>query len=298
MIRSMTGFGEASAQVDDVHYSIELRSVNNRYFKATIRLPELLDDLEAELEALLRKHINRGTLTLTVKIRSGAGSAPAEVNDAVLLEYVRHLEAIHETLGEQGKSVNIDLTALLAMPGVLRSPDRADFIAKSRAVVESLTVEVARKMLLMRETEGQSLRADLVKNRDVIIDRLAIVRARAPKVVEEYQTRIKTRVNELLARTDVRVEDRDLIREVAIFAERVDVAEEIARLTGHMEQFDKLVSPTHPEATGRTLDFLAQEMLREANTIASKCNDVQIAQAVVEIKGAIDRIKEQVQNAE
>jgi uncharacterized protein (TIGR00255 family) len=298
VIRSMTGYGESTAQVDDIHYSIELRSVNNRYFKATIRLPDILDDLEADLEALLRKQINRGTLTLSVKIRSGAGGQPAEVNDAALLEYVRHLEAIQETLGEHGKNVNIDLTALLAMPGVLRSPDRAEFLAKTRPVIEKLTVDVAKKVLAMRQIEGQSLLADLVKNRDVIIDRLAIVRVRAPKVVEEYQGRIKTRVNELLARTDVRVDDKDLIREVAIFAERVDVAEEIARLTGHMEQFDKLTSTQYAEPAGRTLDFLAQEMLREANTIASKCNDVLIAQAVVEIKGAIDRIKEQVQNAE
>lgn len=298
MIRSMTGYGESAAQVDDIHYAVELRSVNNRYFKATIRLPDILDDLEAELEALLRKQINRGTLTLSVKIRSGAGGQPAEVNDAVLLEYVRHLEAIQETLGDHGKSVNIDLTALLAMPGVLRSPDRAEFLLKTRPVIEKLTVEVAKKVLAMRQVEGQSLLADLIKNRDVIIDRLAIVRMRAPKVVEEYQGRIKSRVNDLLARTDVRVDDKDLIREVAIFAERVDVAEEVARLTGHMEQFDKLADPKYAEPSGRTLDFLAQEMLREANTIASKCNDVLIAQAVVEIKGAIDRIKEQVQNAE
>ncbi len=294
----MTGYGESTAQVEDIHYSVELRSVNNRYFKATIRLPDILDDLEADLEALLRKQINRGTLTLSVKTRSGAGGQPAEVNDAALLEYVRHLEAIQETLGEHGKSVNIDLTALLAMPGVLRSPDRAEFLTKTRPVIEKLTIEVAKKVLAMRQVEGQSLLADLIKNRDVIIDRLAIVRVRAPKVVEEYQGRIKTRVNELLSRTDVRVDDKDLIREVAIFAERVDVAEEIARLTGHMEQFDKLVSPSYADPSGRTLDFLAQEMLREANTIASKCNDVLIAQAVVEIKGAIDRIKEQVQNAE
>jgi uncharacterized protein (TIGR00255 family) len=294
----MTGYGESAAQVDDIHYAVELRSVNNRYFKASIRLPDILDDLEAELEALLRKQINRGTLTLSVKIRSGAGGQPAEVNDAVLLEYVRHLEAIQETLGDHGKSVNIDLTALLAMPGVLRSPDRAEFLLKTRPVIEKLTVEVAKKVLVMRQVEGQSLLADLIKNRDVIIDRLTIVRARAPKVVEEYQGRIKSRVNDLLSRTDVRVDDKDLIREVAIFAERVDVAEEVARLTGHMEQFDKLTDSKYPEPSGRTLDFLAQEMLREANTIASKCNDVLIAQAVVEIKGAIDRIKEQVQNAE
>jgi uncharacterized protein (TIGR00255 family) len=121
---------------------------------------------------------------------------------------------------------------------------------------------------------------------------------RAPRVVEEYHQRLRTRIDELLARAELKVDEKDLIREVAIFAERVDVSEETTRLKGHLDQFDNILSESGGEPAGRTLDFLSQELLREANTITSKSNDVLVSRAIVDVKGAIDRIKEQVQNVE
>ena len=151
-------------------------------------------------------------------------------------------------------------------------------------------------LVQMRQSEGLVLQEDLLKNCDVVAASLARVAARSPQVVRDYQRRLATRVEELTCGTDVPVARESLATEVAIFAERSDIAEEIVRLSGHLAQFRQSVSSNEP--AGRKLDFIAQEMLREANTIASKSNDAEIAREVVEIKTAIDRIKEQVQNVE
>ncbi len=150
----------------------------------------------------------------------------------------------------------------------------------------------------MRTQEGQLLLNDLLEQRDVIATRLAMIAERAPGVVAEYERRLKARIETLLTAADRRVEPVELIREIAVYAERTDIAEEIKRLSGHIDQFTSLLTQSGGRPVGRTLDFLAQEMLREANTIASKSPDSEISRAIVEVKGAIDRIKEQVQNVE
>jgi uncharacterized protein (TIGR00255 family) len=150
----------------------------------------------------------------------------------------------------------------------------------------------------MRTAEGTALRDHVRSCAATLGDRLAAVRERAPRVVAAYQERLRQRVNALLAEVGAAVEPSDLLREVAIFAERSDIAEEVSRLSAHLAQLDSLLSDANPEPVGRTLDFLAQEMLREANTIASKSADAEISRHVVDMKTAIDRIKEQAQNAE
>ncbi|MCX5662881.1 MAG: YicC family protein [Planctomycetota bacterium] len=305
MIRSMTGFGEASEQVDGVNYAVELRSLNNRYFKAAIRLPDEIAGLEAELETQLRHRLNRGSITLTVRLRASDAAATHKVNEVALLAYLDHLETIKSKLGKNhggggdggGGGVNIDLTALLAMPGVLQ-PQGQDLMLRARPAVTKLVEQACAKLEAMRASEGQFITQDLGVQRRFILDRLEIIRKRAPQVIEEYHTRLRTRIDELLARAEFKLDERDLIREIAIFAERSDISEEITRLGGHLEQYEQIMQAKANESAGRTLDFLAQELLREANTIASKSNDATISRAIVEVKGAIDRIKEQVQNVE
>ena len=294
----MTGFGDVSEQVQGTHYSVEIRSLNNRYFKATIRLPDEIAGLESELETLIRHRLSRGSVTLTIRIRRPDSSAAHKVNDVALMEYLEHLETIHKKIAAEDKAVNIDLTALLAMPGVLQPRDEVSNTESARPVIFRLVEEACRRLMTMRITEGKTILADLNKQKTVIHERLALVIERAPKVVEDYHTRLRTRIDELLARADLKVDDKDVIREVAIFAERVDVSEETTRLRGHLDQFDKILSENGGEPAGRTLDFLSQELLREANTISSKSNDVLISRAIVDVKGSIDRIKEQVQNVE
>lgn len=292
----MTGFGEASRHTDGVHYSIELRSLNNKYFKATIRLPERLQILEAELEAVLRRRITRGSVTLIGSFADTSESAALEVNHKALDRYV---EQIRRSTAVGKGDVAIDLGALLALPGVLQQPaDESDALQNARAAMTELVNEACDHLLSMRRREGLLLMEDLHNQRDLIAERLEKIREQAPRVIEEYEKRLRQRMQEMIREAQLNVEPADLLREIAAYAEKTDIAEEVCRLSGHIEQFSELLQAPEDQPVGRTLDFLAQEMLREANTIASKSPDSLISRLIVEVKGAIDRIKEQVQNVE
>ncbi len=294
----MTGYGDASQQGDGVHFSAELRSLNNRYFKGSIRLPDQLSPMEAELEVLLRKKLARGSVSLTVSMHDAGASAASIINDAALLAYLDHLETIHARFAQRERAVTIDLTALLQLPGVLETADEQALLRQARPALTALVEKAADKVIAMRETEGKTIAVELQRQREVISARLANIRQRAPQVVEEYHVRLRARIDELLQRAQMTVDQRDLLREVAIFADRSDIAEEVSRLSAHIEQMGAIVAQDDGEPAGRTLEFLAQEMLREANTIASKSNDAMISRDVVEVKSAIDRIKEQAANVE
>lgn len=294
MIRSMTGFGAATAEQDGVRCTVELRSVNNRFFKSTLRLPPELDALEPELDALLMRRLTRGSITVTVRWSESATRTIAHIDTAAMEAYLAQLRGALPA----GISGELRLPDLLALPGVVRD-DRSERLAgDARPTVMRLAGEACDALLAMREREGEGLRLQLVEFGEQIASRLETVRQRAPQVVAQYQERLRQRVTALLKDVGSTVSDADLIKEVAIYAERSDIAEEIARLGGHLEQYRTIIEPGNPQPAGRTLDFLSQEMLREANTIASKSADVEISRRIVEIKTAIDRIKEQAQNAE
>jgi len=295
----MTGFGDAAAPLGGGQCHVELRSLNNRYFKASIRLPEALLPLEPELEAHLRRLIARGSVTLTVKLLIADEAAAHRVNEAALMRYLDHLETIHKKVGLHDHHVNIDLTALLGMPGVLQQADDGESLVESaRPLLLGLIEQACARMAAMRATEGRALAQDISAQVRAIRERTDLIAKRAPTVVEEYHVRLRARIDDLLARAELVVDQHDLVREVAIFAERSDISEEITRLRGHLDHLEQTIEADTSEPAGRTLDFLTQEMLREANTIASKSNDAAISRAIVEVKGAIDRIKEQVQNVE
>jgi uncharacterized protein (TIGR00255 family) len=295
MIRSMTGFGDASTQIDGVHYALEIRSVNNRYFKAQIRLPDELTGLEAELEAALAKRLSRGSVIVTVRFSDSSASAAGRINVKAVESYVRQLLAIP---GLNHDSLRIDMGAILALPGVVIADGGEQRLQNAKRALMSLVDDACQRMLSMRSREGRIVLEDLLKHARVIDDHLAVVKQRVPVTVELYQERLRARMESLLADAGTMVRDEDLLREVAAYAERTDIAEEVARLEGHLQQYREIITADNDDPAGRTLDFLSQELLREANTIASKCLDVEISRRIVEIKGAIDRIKEQVQNVE
>lgn len=297
----MTGFGEASRQIDGVHYSVELRSLNNRYFKSTLRLPDEIAGLEAELDVLLRKRISRGSVTLTVGLRDDSATAAYELNEAALQRYIDHLKNVEVQAGGMERErwhMTIDLSTLLQLPGVVQPPRSHELMDRCRPIITELVEEAYAKLSAMRDVEGKGIAAALMDHRRFIADRLEVILARAPGVVEEYHLRLRARVEQLMARAQLQVIEQDLIREVAVFADKCDIAEEAQRLKAHLDHIDAIVHQGDGEPAGRTLDFLSQELLREANTIASKSNDAEISRTIVEIKGAIDRIKEQVQNVE
>jgi uncharacterized protein (TIGR00255 family) len=295
MIRSMTGFGAAVTEVDGAHFVVEIRSLNNKYFKSTIRLPEDLQGLEAELDSALMKRFSRGSIVLTGRFSDTSAAAAAQINTAAIQRYLEQLLAV-PGLGHD--SAHIDLGALLSLPGVVITSTGEELLDRVRPIFLKLVEDASEKLVGMRTREGAALHADLHRHRQIIADRLAVIAERAPKVVALYQDRLRARINTLLAEVGATVKDEELLREVAIYAERCDIAEEVARLGGHLAQFRDIIDSQDREPAGRTLDFLTQEMLREANTIASKSLDAEISRRIVEIKGAIDRIKEQAQNVE
>ncbi len=293
MIVSMTGFGDATAERDGTHYAVEIRSLNNRFFKPVIKLPENLSGLEPELETVLREKLGRGSVTYVLKMRLDSAEAAYHINTPALQAYVEQLQSV------QGldRYVRIDLASLVLLPGVCQEPrDESDEIEKHGNIIRELTLKAIEKLQAMRHREGKTLYTELMKHVSVIAAELTRISARAPLVVEDYHRRLQLRVNQLLSKAELRVNESDMIREVAVFAERADIAEEIQRLTSHLGAFEEACAKD--EHAGRKLDFIAQEMLREANTIASKANDAAIARSIVEIKGTIDRLKEQVQNLE
>ncbi|MGC4033157.1 MAG: YicC/YloC family endoribonuclease [Tepidisphaeraceae bacterium] len=293
MIVSMTGFGDAAQQQDGTHYAVEIRSLNNRFFKAVIKLPDAVSGLEPEVETLLREKLGRGSITCILKMRVDGAEAAYIINQAALQSYMQQLHQV-ATLGE---TVRIDMASLLTLPGVCQEPDdNVDHLAKHGEIIRQLIGQAIEKLMDMRRREGQALFTELQKHLGVIAKSLGEIEVRAPGVIDEYHRRLTSRVNDLLSKAQLQVQQSDLLKEVAVYAERADIAEEIQRLRHHLKAFESACRST--EHAGRKLDFLTQEMLREANTIGSKANDAVIAGHVVEIKGSIDRMKEQVQNVE
>ncbi len=293
MIHSMTGFGEAVLDNEGQIYHLELRSFNQRYLKTTLHLPEDFAFLENDVERLLRQRLTRGSVTLRLHVRSVGALATLELNTTAVQAYVAQLRA---AAGDDPRAT-IDLATLLTLPGVCEMRELTESEREQRwAVVARLTEAALERLIAMRASEGQALAADLAVHCDLIARSLEVVRQRAPAALVEYRDRLKARVEELIAGSNVRLAEEDLLKEVSIYAERSDMSEELSRLAGHLEQFRALL--TSGEPAGRKLEFIAQEMLREANTMGSKTGDPAIAREIIEIKSAVDRLKEQVANAE
>jgi uncharacterized protein (TIGR00255 family) len=292
----MTGFGESSATAGSAHFYLEVRSLNSKYFKAVIRLPEEFQVLEAELETQLRHRLNRGSVFMTVKYSDVSASAAHQINQSALSRYIEQLSQLPQV---KSGGVQLAIAPLLNLPGVLQPPaDEEERLTAGRTELLKLLETACTRLVEMREREGKYLQADLLIHRDVIVEKLRLITERAPSVMVDYEKRLRSRIDQMVKDMGLQLNPVDMVRELAICAERTDISEEVARLSGHMDQFTKMLTEKEFKPIGRTLDFLTQEMLREANTIASKCNDAEISRWTVEVKGSIDRIKEQVQNVE
>lgn len=289
MIRSMTGFGDARVERGGVTYSLEVRSVNHRYLKAQVRLPDEFAPLEGGLEETLRGLLQRGSVTVRCSAEGSPASQAGAINESVLEAYLTTIEAAS---GKLGANATVDMAGLLALPGVLRAEPLDARLAAAREAFTELLPKACEKLVEMRKREGAALHAELAELCGVVSASLDVVQSKAPEVSKLYETRLKARIEQLLPEA----EPVDIVREVAAYAERCDVNEEISRLSGHVEQFLLAIEEEGP--VGRKLDFIAQEMLREANTIASKSPDADLSRAAIDAKAAIDRIKEQVQNVE
>jgi uncharacterized protein (TIGR00255 family) len=226
-----------------------------------------------------------------VKFVDNSSRAAASLNTDVIKKYI-------EQIREVDKNLTIDAGRLLSLPGVLMHDTGEELIERVRPIIMKLFEESCKAAIEMRTNEGKSLENDLKSHLAKIEEHLEKIKERAPFIVADYEKRLRKRMTAILSDVGKEVTDGDLLREVAVFAERADISEELSRLSGHLEQFREFMGGENYDPIGRTLDFLAQEMLRESNTIASKCLDGDTSRRIVEVKGAIDRIKEQVQNAE
>jgi len=294
LLLSMTGHGESRIQEDGVAVAVELRTINSRFLKVTIRSSEGYAALEPQAEALLRKLLRRGTIQASFRVHRLIPDEEYQVNAQVLDAYRRQLETLRQQWNLPG---SLSLEALLALPGVVDEDvrGRRDPAVDWPLVQRALTAAVE-NLDRMRAEEGRYMAADMQANCQAIAGCLSQIRQRVPVVVDNYRTRLAERVRKAMEEFQVNLEPADLVREVCLFAERSDIAEETVRLASHLEQFQSIADL--PESSGRKLEFVIQEMLRETNTIGSKSYDVEIARLVIEIKTAIERLREMIQNVE
>lgn len=294
MIVSMTGCGEAVHSEGVVGYSLEIRSVNNRYFKSIIKLPDSLQFLEDRIEKILRGELRRGSVFYQLRTHNDVEGSAASINIAVLQLYI---EQLTKTRLPEGVRAQLDLGTLSALPGVCETPQPDEQLSEHRAaIVEDMTRRALASLQKMRAEEGRALLRDLSEHCRRMREQLELIREHAPKVISEYRDKLKQRVDRLLAEARLELDSDTLAREIALYADRCDISEELSRLASHLDQF--IEACENEDHVGRKLDFLTQELLREANTIGSKSNDVAIARCIVEMKSLIDRLKEQVQNVE
>lgn len=294
MLISMTGYGQSFLEKDGVSYSVELRTVNSKYLKANLRLPENCGFLEDEIEKVLKKELSRGTVNYSLRIKNVSSDPVFEINAAYLNAYVEKLGQAAKVLDVES---NVNLVDILSLPGVMQAsePDE-EASQRMREVVLQVTQMALESLVEMRTIEGKAMGEDLVGHCNSMRNTLEGIRDKAPAVVREYNEKLKKRVDDLLNDAQLDLDQQSLIREVAIFADRCDISEEIARLDSHLDQFLSICQGDG--ASGKRLDFLCQEMFRETNTIGSKACDAELAKWVVDLKCCIDRIKEQVQNVE
>lgn len=295
MLLSMTGYGEARLQSEALNLAIELRSVNNRYLKLSLRATEPYNLLEAEVEKVIRRSVRRGTIQVTLRCERQYAPHDFRINKTALKSYIGQLREVGEDLGllEQ----NVLFGQVLALPGVVPEPgDISHDVSEDWPLVQPVLEAAVAKLQAMRQEEGRNMANEFLQLREHIAGQLELIRQRIPVVVSSYRDRLHERVRALIAELDIKIDRSDLIKEVAIFAERSDIAEEVVRLASHLDQFREILQEA--ESPGRKLEFLTQEMSREANTIGSKASDVEISREVVEIKSTLEKVRELVQNVE
>jgi len=294
VLTSMTGQGEAVVQSGDMSVQAELRSTNNRHFKLALRITDGYSVLEPQLERTVREAVRRGSVHLAVKIDRPAACQDLEINAAAVQSLCEQISALP---GAEQLDFAAFLPAFLNLPGVIqnRAAGTVDLEAHW-PVIETAVREAVRSMCQMRQTEGAAMHADLTDNLQQIGTLVDKVQSRSPQVAESYQQRLLERLNKILAEHSLTVEPADVVREVGLFVDRSDISEEVVRLRSHVALFTTEMDS--PEAQGRKLDFLTQEMFRETNTIGSKANDSQISALVIEIKTCIERMREMIQNVE
>jgi len=292
MIRSMTGFGRAESNQSGRNISVEIRAVNHRYLEFSCRVPRSYGFLEERLKNLVQQSVARGKVDMYVSIEQPQNACvTVSVNHPLVEGYVKALKEIAETYGLSGLPTAESIARLPDVLSVSKEPEDEDSVWNDVMLVAKDAIEAFNAM---RAREGERLVEDVRSRLTAILDDVAFVEQRSPETVSEYRSRLESRIRELLG--DHEVDEQRLLTETAVFADRIAVAEETVRLRSHIIELEGLFN--EKTAVGRRMDFIVQEMNREANTTGSKCLDAEITKHVVNIKSEIEKIREQIQNIE
>ena len=294
MLRSMTGYGEASTETPEFVLGVEVKTVNNRFLKLSSKIPEEVAYLQARLEEVIRRRLVRGSVFFVIRFEPLHPEDLYEIDEPLVEKYFRTLAKLSEKLGA---AQEIRLAELCQLPGAVRTEEA---LVLGRDKVEPVAYETLDaaldRVVAMRECERGNLREELESRAKRLMELLAEVRATAPKAVEEHFERLDQKIRRLLGDQQAALTAEDVLKEAAILAERSDISEEIARMDSHLQQFGATLNSGGP--VGRKLEFIVQEMFRESNTMGAKAPNSGLNQSVVEMKAEVDRLKEQVLNIE
>lgn len=292
MIKSMTGYGRAQMPVDGMNITVEIKSVNHRYFEFSSRLPRNYGFLDEKLKSFFMGKLTRGKMECFVSVETlEEPDTIVALNHPLIKGYLAAYEELAETYGIEN---NIKASDISRVPDVFTLRKQAADEDKIWAAVSVVAAQALDGFIAMRTREGERLRADVLSRLDTILENVAFIEKRSPETVKEYNEKLLVRLREMLA--DTHIDEQRILTEAAIFADKIAVAEETVRLRSHISQLGTFLDSD--EAVGKKMDFLVQELNREANTIGSKAQDVEIARRVVAVKAEIEKIREQIQNIE
>ncbi len=292
MIKSMTGFGRAEAVTKEWKITVELKSVNHRYLDLNIKMPRKLNLFEGQVRNLIKTYMQRGKVDIFITYEDyTAGSVALKFNRDLAAEYLGYLKEMEQEFRLKN---DISVTMLSRYPEVLTMEEQPVNEEKLWNCLEAPLKEACRRFVEAREREGEHLKKDLLAKLDGLDEKVSMVEKRSPEVVQAYREKLETKVHELLE--DSQIDDNRIAAEVVLFSDKICNDEETVRLHSHIRGMKKILS--EQEGIGRKLDFMAQEMNREANTILSKSSDIQISDIAIDLKTEIEKIREQIQNIE
>ncbi|MCI1999081.1 MAG: YicC family protein [Clostridia bacterium] len=294
MIKSMTGYGKGENEADGRRFTVEIKSVNHRYNDMSIKLPRFMNSLEDKIRKRLCEKILRGKTDVYINFETfSQDDISVKLNEQLASAVVEKLDFLKQTYSLTSNST---LDIVCRFPDVLTSEnvdENEDIIWQTLLPALDMALN---NFIYMREKEGSNLKTDILKKAEHIKELTDKIKVRAPKVPEEYREKLESRLNELLSDSQTAIDEQRIASEVLIFADRCCIDEELTRLYSHIEQLKEILDADG--TIGRKLDFLIQEMNREANTVASKSNDLEITKASIELKSEIEKIREQIQNIE
>lgn len=292
MIKSMTGFGRCEVSEGDRKITVEMKSVNHRYLDVSMKMPKKLNFFDSSIRAILKKYIQRGKVDVYISYEDlNEGNEVLTYHPGIAARYMEYFRQMEEQFGLKN---DIQVSVLARCPEVLVMEEQKEDEKEIWHLLEQAVCGACERFVEARVHEGEALKDDLIQKLDEILDTVAFVEERFPQILLEYRQKLEAKVRELLA--DAQIDENRLVTEVTIFADKICVDEEIVRLRSHVEAMKAALQAGG--SIGRKLDFIAQEMNREANTTLSKANDLEVSSRAIDLKTAIEKVREQIQNIE